>query len=462
MGTTGGEFGADDEVDVDKLLGQPLSHPKEAVVMETKEKLYGKSIFANPWIQLVLGVICMASVANLQYGWTWFVDPMSAKYHWTRAGIQVAFTLFVLVETWLVPIEGYLVDRFGPRPVVIGGAVLVAIAWVINSMASSLLVLYFAAVIGGIGTGSVYGTCVGNALKWFPRNRGLAAGITAAGFGAGAALTVIPIKHMIDTSGYEHAFLFFGLLQGVIVLIMAMGLLVAPPVLIASAPKPNQAGRSFEPAQVLRSPCFWVMYLMFVLVATGGLTLIPNVASIAKDFGIAKTPVDLAGWVLPAAVFAVTLQRIFDGFGRPFFGWVSDHIGRENTMAIAFVIGAIALYSLGQSGHNPVLFVLITALYFGVFGEIYSLFPATQGDTFGSKFAAANSGMLYTAKGAGSLLVASATALAAKNGWHQVFMIGVGFNLLAAALGLLVLKPMRTRHLERSRVPMDAVAAHTR
>ncbi|HWW19517.1 MAG TPA: oxalate/formate MFS antiporter [Steroidobacteraceae bacterium] len=462
MGTTsGGEFGADDDVDVDEPLARSSSTQPEAVVMGTRENSYGGSVFANPWIQLILGIICMASVANLQYGWTWFVDPMSSKFHWTRAEIQVAFQCFVLIETWLVPVEGYLVDRFGPRPVVIAGAVLVAIAWVINSMASSLFVLYVAAVIGGVGTGSVYGTCIGNALKWFPRNRGLAAGITAAGFGAGAALTVIPIKNMIDTSGYQHAFLFFGLLQGTVVLVMAMGLLVAAPSLIASAPKSHQAGRSFQPAQVLRSPCFWVMYLMFVLVAAGGLTLIPNVASIAKDFGIAKTPVDLAGWVLPAAVFAVTLQRIFDGFGRPFFGWVSDHIGRENTMAIAFVIGAIALYTLAQSGHNPILFVLVTAVYFGAFGEIYSLFPATQGDTFGSQFAAANSGMLYTAKGAGSLLVASATALAVKGGWHQVFMIGVVFNLIAAALGMLVLKPMRARHLQRTRTALDTVGAHT-
>jgi OFA family oxalate/formate antiporter-like MFS transporter len=438
------------------------SRTQQAVVMESKTDSYGTRIFANAWIQLVLGVICMAAVANLQYGWTWFVDPINTQYHWGRPAIQVAFTLFVLVETWLVPVEGYLVDRFGPRPVVIVGAILVALAWAINSVAASLPVLYLAAAIGGIGTGSVYGTCVGNALKWFPRNRGLAAGITAAGFGAGAALTVIPIKHMIDFAGYQHAFLFFGLLQGAIVLIMAMGLLVAPPALIAAVPKPNQAARSFAPAQVLRSPCFWVMYVMFVLVAAGGLTMAASIASIAKDFRIDKLPVDLMGWVMPAAVFAVTLNRIFDGIGRPFFGWVSDNIGRENTMAIAFVIGAGALFTLSQSGSNPLLFVLITALYFGVFGEIYSLFPATQGDTFGSKFAAANSGMLYTAKGAGSLLVASATALAVKGGWHQVFMIGVVFNLVAAALGLLVLKPMRARHLAKTRLPMDAATAHTR
>src|SRR5580658_3629068 len=186
------------------------------------------SVFANPWIQLTLGVICMASVANLQYGWTLFVNPIDTQYHWGKAAIQVAFTIFVLIETWLVPVEGYLVDRFGPRPVVIVGGILVAIAWSINSIADSLTLLYLGAAIGGIGTGAVYGTCVGNALKWFPGRRGMAAGFTAAGFGAGAAITISPIATMISTSGYQHAFLFFGLLQGSIVFVMSWGLKVAP------------------------------------------------------------------------------------------------------------------------------------------------------------------------------------------------------------------------------------------
>src|SRR6202161_1590657 len=193
--------------------------------------LQSASPFANPWVQLVLGVICMACVANLQYGWTLFVNPIDAKYHWGRAAIQVAFTIFVLIETWLVPVEGYLVDKFGPKWVVLGGGILVAIAWVLNANASSLTLLYFAAAIGGVGTGSVYGTCVGNALKWFPGRRGLAAGITASGFGAGAAITIVPISKMIATDGYQHAFMFFGILQGAIVFVMAWGLLVAPPAL---------------------------------------------------------------------------------------------------------------------------------------------------------------------------------------------------------------------------------------
>jgi OFA family oxalate/formate antiporter-like MFS transporter len=402
-------------------------------------------------LQLTIGVICMACVANLQYGWTLFVNPIDDKYHWGRAAIQVAFTVFVLVETWLIPVEGYLVDRFGPRWVVIGGAILVTIAWVINSGASSLPVLYAAAAIGGIGTGCVYGTCVGNALKWFPGRRGLAAGITAAGFGAGAAITIGPIASMIQSSGYEQAFLVFGLIQGSIVFVMAWGMQVAPSSLLAAKVKADQTAHGYTPAEVLRNPVFWVMYLMFVLVASGGLTMAASMAPIAKDFKIEKIPVELFGLVMPALVFALSLNRIFDGVGRPFFGWLSDQIGREYTMALAFVIGAGALFMLSQSGSNPVMFVLLTALYFGVYGEIFSLFPATQGDTFGAKYAAANAGMLYTAKGSGALLVPIAAAIAKANGWGSVFMIAMGFNLLAAILALLVLKPLRARHFAISK-----------
>jgi MFS transporter, OFA family, oxalate/formate antiporter len=420
-----------------------------------------QSLLANPWTQLIIGVICMACVANLQYGWTLFVNPIDAKFHWGRPAIQVAFTLFVLIETWLVPVEGYLVDRFGPRWVVLGGAVLVAIAWVINSGASSLAVLYFAAAIGGIGTGCVYGTCVGNALKWFPGRRGLAAGITASGFGAGAALTIVPISNMINSSGYEQAFLFFGLLQGAIVFVMAWGMLVAPPSLVTAKVKANQTAYGYKPTEVLRSPVFYVLYVMFVLIAAGGLTMAASMAPIAKDFKIEKIPVELFGFAMPALVFALSLNRIFDGVGRPFFGWLSDQIGREYTMALAFIIGAVALFTLSQSGTNPVLFVLVTALYFGVYGEIFSLFPATQGDTFGAKFAAANAGMLYTAKGAGALLVPVAAAIAKTHGWGAVFTLAMSFNLIAAFLALVVLKPMRARHFAAGppavRVPVGGV-----
>jgi MFS transporter, OFA family, oxalate/formate antiporter len=416
------------------------------------------SALANPWVQLIIGVICMACVANLQYGWTLFVNPIDAKFHWGRGAIQVAFTIFVLIETWLIPVEGYLVDRFGPRWVVLGGGILVAMAWVVNSNADSLALLYFAAAIGGVGTGCVYGTCVGNALKWFPGRRGLAAGITAAGFGAGAAITIGPISTMINAAGYEQAFLVFGLIQGGIVFVMAWLLFAPPAQLLTAKIRSNQTAHGYTPREVLRSPVFYVLYLMFVLIAAGGLTMAASMAPIAKDLKIDKVPVELFGLALPALVFALSLNRVFDGVGRPFFGWLSDQIGREYTMALAFFIGAAALFTLSQYGSNPIVFVLITALYFGVYGEIFSLFPATQGDTFGSKYAASNAGMLYTAKGAGALLVPIAADIAKTHGWGSVFSIAMTFNVIAGLLALFVLKPMRVRHFMKSRDTYSAAS----
>src|SRR5438094_9966686 len=283
------------------------------------------------WLQLLVGILCMAMIANLQYGWTLFVNPLDAKYHWGRASIQVAFTIFVLLETWLVPIEGYLVDRYGPRLVVLAGGILCGIAWTMNAYADSLTFLYVAAAIGGVGAGAIYGTCVGNALKWFPDRRGLAAGLTAAGFGAGSAITVLPITMIIKSQGYETAFLYFGIGQGLIVMLLALAL-DNPNKYAKRAPAPGaahlqQTRRDYSPGEVVRKPVFWVMYLMFVMVAAGGLMATAQLAPIAKDFKIADVPVNLFGLVLPALTFALTIDRVLNGLTRPFFGWVPDQNG---------------------------------------------------------------------------------------------------------------------------------------
>ncbi|GJE54802.1 MULTISPECIES: oxalate/formate MFS antiporter [Methylobacterium] len=410
------------------------------------------------WWQLAFGVLCMAMIANLQYGWTLFVDPIDAKFHWGRAAIQFAFTIFVATETWLVPIETWFVDRYGPRVVVGFGGVMIGLAWFLNAHAESLPVLYTAAVIGGIGAGSVYGTCVGNALKWFPHRRGLAAGATAAGFGAGAAITVVPIAKMIATSGYQDAFLYFGVGQGLVVVALSF-LLRKPrsagPVQRKSLRLP-QTSVDRSPKEAVRTPVFWVMYAMFVMVASGGLMAAAQIAPIAHDFKVADVPVSLFGLQMAALTFAISLDRIFDGFGRPFFGWVSDNIGRENTMFIAFSIAAMAIIVLLNLGTNPYVFVFATAVYFGVFGEIYSLFPATCGDTFGSKFAASNAGLLYTAKGSAAFLVPFGSMLSAAYGWSAVFALIIGLNIVAASLAMFVLKPLRRRYLTEE--PGQAVA----
>ncbi len=403
------------------------------------------------WLQLVLGILCMAMIANLQYGWTLFVNPMDAKYHWGRASIQVAFSIFVLTETWLVPVEGWFVDRFGPKIVVLIGGVLVAVAWVMNAVADNLAILYVAAAIGGTGAGAVYGTCIGNALKWFSDLRGLAAGLTAAGFGAGSALTIIPIQSLIASGGYEAAFLYFGIGQGIVVIVASL-FLRAPrsgeaPAAIA---KVTQTTRDYQWWEMLQSPIFWVMYVMFVLVGAGGLMATAQLAPIAKDFKIDAIPVSLIGITLPALTFALSIDRILNGLTRPFFGWVSDNIGRENTMFIAFGLEAFGIWLLSAFGENPVAFVIISGLVFFAWGEIYSLFPSTCTDTFGTKYATTNAGLLYTAKGTASLLVPFGNVLAGATGsWHAVFMIAVVMNLAAALAAPFLLKPMRAAHYAR-------------
>ena len=404
------------------------------------------------WGQLIFGIVCMVMIANLQYGWTLFVNPIDQKYHWGRAAIQVAFTIFVLTETWLVPFEGYLIDKFGPKIMVCGSGALVAIAWVINSMADSLFMLYVGAAIGGIGAGVIYGASVGNALKWFPDRRGLAAGLTAAGFGAGSAMTVIPIANMIQSSGYQAAFLWFGLGQGIIVMLIAL-LLKAPQAGEVSAPATPavmQTRRDYSPSEVLKTPPFWVMYAMFVMVGAGGLMAIAQLAPIALDYKIAGVPVSILGLTLPALTFALTIDRVLNGICRPFFGWVSDHIGRENTMFIAFFFEGVGIYALLYAANNPVLFVILSGVVFFAWGEIYSLFPATCTDIYGRRFATTNYGMLYTAKGTASLLVPLASVLTAATGsWHAVFYVAAILNIIAAVMALFMLKPMRIKAMAR-------------
>ena len=332
------------------------------------------------WGQLVVGIAGMVAIANLQYGWTLFVNPIDSKFHWGKAAIQVAFTLFVLAETWLVPFEGYLVDRFGPRLLVAVGGLLVGAAWWINAGASSLFMLYTGGLIGGAGAGIVYGTSVGNALKWFPDHRGLATGLTAAAFGAGSALTIVPIASVISSRGYEAAFVSFGIGQGIVVILCALLMRAPGPgdVPGASQPRVEQSSRDFTPIEMLKTPPFWLLYVMMTMLAMGGLMATAQLGPIAGDYRVAKVPVSLFGLTMAALPFALSLDRILNGVTRPFFGWVSDHIGRENTMFIAFGLEGLGILLLITFAHVPVLFVVFSGLVFFAWGEIYSLFPADR------------------------------------------------------------------------------------
>jgi OFA family oxalate/formate antiporter-like MFS transporter len=418
------------------------------------------------WTQLVLGIACMVMIANLQYGWTFFVPDIQKAFKWDRASIQLAFTLFVLFETWLVPVEGWFVDKYGPRLVVLLGGILCGIGWVTNSYATSLSGYYVGQIIAGIGAGAVYGTCVGNALKWFPDKRGLAAGLTAAGFGAGSALTVAPIQAMIKDSGFQATFFYFGLGQGIIIVILSLFLLAPQP---GQVPQPIQSNRiaqtrrNYRPAEVIRHPIFWLMYFMFVIVGSGGLLVTANLKPIGADWKIDNVPVTLVGLTMTAVTFAATLDRILNGLTRPFFGWVSDKIGRENTMFIAFGLEGVGIYLLYLYGQNPIWFVILSGAVFFAWGEIYSLFPSTCTDTFGAQYATTNAGLLYTAKGTASLLVPLGNYVQQSSGsWDGVFLIAAAANILASLLAIAVLKPWRRRVVEQSTSPAAAeVYAHS-
>jgi OFA family oxalate/formate antiporter-like MFS transporter len=406
------------------------------------------------WTQLICCIVCMVLIANLQYGWTLFVNPINKAHGWSLASIQFAFSIFIALETWLTPIQGWIVDvlgpRRGPKLMVAFGGITVGLGWIINSYAQSLEMLYLGAVVGGAGGGAVYATSVGHAVKWFPDRRGLAVGLTAAGYGAGAALSVVPIRMVIDSHGYEAAFFWFAVIQGGIVFLLAWLLRGPDPGETAAAPPPKvaQTARSYAPLEVLTTPVFWLLYVMFVLVSASGLMATAQVAPIAKDFNIADTVVFWGATTLSAALI---IDNLANGAARPLFGWISDNIGRENTMAIAFGLGGISYWLLGTLGHAPLGFVVFAALIFLTWGEIFSLFPSTCTDTFGTKFATVNLSLLYTAKGTSAFFVPLANIIkTATGGWHMVFVVTAITNFVVVALALFVLKPLRRRTMANS------------
>lgn len=376
----------------------------------------------NRWIILTASIVSMIAVANFQYGWTLFVQPLQNHLKVSQALVQVTFTVFVLLETWLVPFEGWLVDKFGPKLLVMIGGILAGLGWIGSGRAESLTPLYLSYAVAGIGAGIVYGTCVGIALKWFPDHRGLAAGLTAAGFGAGAAATVAPIAKMIGSAGYQATFIRWGIAQGIVVLIAAV-FLAAPPAgwmpktwrtKGSEEVKKRQSPVDFQSGEMVATPHFWLMYFMMMMVGTGGLMATAQLAPMAVSYHVDKTEIVIFGLALGQALtFALQADRLLNGLCRPFWGWISDHIGRENTMTLAFGLEAIAKFALISFASRPLAFVLLTAFTFFGWGEIFSLFPALCGDFFGRKHATENYGFLYTSKGTAAVFIPIGSALAA-------------------------------------------------
>ena len=414
------------------------------------------------WLQLVVGVVCMVATANIQYAWTLFVPEIQKTFGWERASIQIAFTIFVLVQTWLAPIEGYFIDKLGPRVMVAFGAVFIGTAWVINSQATTLFGFYVGAAIGGIGVGSIYATCINNALKWFPDRRGLAVGLTAGGYGAGSAATILPIAAMIETSGFQETFFFFGLLQGSLAFLAAWFLRSPKTGEVKASGKLNQSRRDYTLREALNTKLFWLMFLMFICVVTGGMMAVAQLGVIAQDLGVKEFKVDLYFFVMAALPLALMLDRIMNGISRPLFGWVSDHIGREKTMVIAFTLEGLGIIALGAFGHNPWAFLILSGVVFLAWGEVYSLFSALAGDAFGTKHIGKIYGVLYTAKGIGALFVPVGNLLMEATGtWSTVLYTVAAMDLFAAFLAVTLLPRTLASHVAKSTIPGSAASAGT-
>jgi OFA family oxalate/formate antiporter-like MFS transporter len=418
----------------------------------------------NRWLQLVAAIVAMMAIANLQYAWTLFTTPLSSALNVTLSAVQLAFTLFVLAETFLVPVEGYLIDRFGARKIVSIGGVLVGLGWFGSGLTDSIGGLYFWYTLGGVGAGAVYGAAMGTALKWFPDRRGLAAGLTAGAYGFGTALTVLPISRMIDTTGYQSAFLVWGCIQGVVVIVAAQFLRKPATGWRPAGWDPDatnsmvvQSSVSYTPMQMVKTSTFWVLYSMMTMVAFGGLMVTAQLRPIAASFGMDRT---IIFWGVTALGLALILDRILNGLTRPFWGWVSDHIGRYNTMAIAFTLEGLAIFTLVQLIDRPLWFVIMSGFVFFAWGEIYSLFPAAIGDLFGPKFATTNYGLQYTSKGVASIFAGwgAAKLVELTGSWLPVLWTAITLDLLAAGLAFFWLKPLAARTIARALAGQGASA----
>ena len=422
---------------------------------------------ATRWWQLALGVVAMMAISSAQYTWTFFVKPFQSTLNVDLATVQWTFSILVVLQTWLSPFQGYLIEKFGPRLLLAGGAALTGLSWMLASNVHTVTGLYLTyGLLGGVGTGIIYVGVVGLMVVWFPDRRGFATGMVAAGYGMGAILTTFPITSMIAGSGYQRTLSVFGLILGAVGVLAALGVRRPPAQGLAAAKKAadspvgwDQVAVSYGPRTMLRTPQFWLLFVMMTMMSTGGLMVISQFATFSKDFGMDKMIV----FGLAALPLAATIDRFCNGLTRPFFGWVSDRIGRENTMAFAFAMEALAITAWVTLRGNPVAFVLLSGVVFFGWGEIFSLFPSTLTDLFGPRHATLNYGFLYMAQGIGSVFGGPLAALLHDRfgSWLPVFYIIVGMDLLTALLAFFVLKPLHHRWARQSHgatVPLGGVA----
>jgi OFA family oxalate/formate antiporter-like MFS transporter len=394
------------------------------------------------WVQLGLGLIAMMAISSPQYVWTLFTKPFQDGLGATLPAVQITFSIVIVLQTWLSPLQGYLVDRFGPRLLIALGCVLSGLGWILSAWVTGLLGLYLTyGLFCGIGTGIVYVGIIGLMVRWFPDRRGFATGMVAAGYGFGAIATTFPIDSMLKSAGYQHTLVVFGVILGLVGAAAALAMRTPNDGdVLPTAPAMSHA-RDVAPRAMLCTPVFWLLFAMMTMMSTGGLMIISQFAAFSRDFGVASVVV----FGLAALPLALTVDRITNGLTRPFFGWLSDRIGRENTMAVAFLMEAAAVTIMVLFRNDALIFVVLSAVVFFGWGEIFSLFPSTLTDTFGTKYATTNYGFLYMAQGVGSVLGGPLAALLhdQTGSWLPVFAIIITMDVLTGLLALTALKPMR-------------------
>jgi MFS transporter, OFA family, oxalate/formate antiporter len=424
----------------------------EARTYETMDRDFAQAAAGTRWVQLLMGFIVMMVISSPQYVWTLFVPSFQKTTGAALSEVQWTITILIVLQTWLSPVQGFLVEKLGPKFLIGVGALLSGAGWIASSSITSVWGLYATyGLLCGIGT--VYIGIIGLMVKWFPERRGLATGVVAAGYGFGAILTTFPIDGMMKASGYQHTLFIFGSLFAAVGVVGALTLRAPRDAEVVAPPGLASAARSATPREMLKSPVFWLMFVMMSMMSTGGLMVITQFTSFAKAFGIdGSTSVTILGATLAAIPAALTFDRITNGLTRPFFGFVSDHIGRENTMGIAFILEGAAIYMMLQYRTDPFMLVVLSGLVFFGWGEIFSLFPSTLTDTFGTGYATTNYGFLYMAQGVGSILGAPVAAMIfEKTGsWMPVFSLVIGMDILTGLLALFVLKPMRRRLLSQA------------
>jgi OFA family oxalate/formate antiporter-like MFS transporter len=436
----------------------------QARTFETMDLDLAGASASTRWLQLLMGFIVMMVISSPQYVWTLFVPSFQKTTGALLSEVQWTITILIVVQTWLSPVQGYLVDKLGPKLLIGFGALLSGAGWIASSSIESLWGLYASyGLLCGLGTGIVYIGVIGLMVKWFPERRGFATGVVAAGYGFGAILTTFPIDGMMKASGYQHTLFIFGSIFAAVGVVAALALRAPYGPEVAARPGLVSAAGSATPREMLKSPVFWLMFVMMSMMSTGGLMVITQFTSFAKAFGIdGTTSVTILGMTMAAIPAALTFDRITNGLTRPFFGWVSDHIGRENTMAIAFILEGAAIYMMLQYRTDPFLLIVLSGVVFFGWGEIFSLFPATLTDTFGPEYATTNYGFLYMAQGVGSILGAPVAAMIFERtaSWMPVFSLVIGMDVLTGLLALFVLKPMRRARLRAAgAIPYPAAAS---